>query len=300
VLYSSANNTMCVNNITANNYIGLYLFNSSDNRLYHNNFIDNINQAYSESSANVWDDGYPSGGNYWSDYTGVDAKSGPNQDLPGSDGIGDTPYVIDAHNQDNYPFMEPSAFAYTPTGLDVTLTLTEDVTLTFDQVSSAGFASLILRKTGPPLPPGVLSGPYYDIQTSASFIGTFSIAITYNDTGLTLEQENALQFIHWDDRPIPGDITGPTRNVPDGKVDIRDIALVALYFGRNVPPAPPNCDLSGPTPGVPDGKIDTRDIAFVCKNFGKAWHWDMVTTSRDPVNNIIYGQDDHLSIFGVR
>jgi len=47
---------------------------------------------------NVWDDGYPSGGNYWSDYTGVDANS---------DGIGDTPYILDAQNVDNYPLMQP-------------------------------------------------------------------------------------------------------------------------------------------------------------------------------------------------
>jgi hypothetical protein len=53
-----------------------------------------------------WDDGYPSGGNYWSDYTGVDLYSGVNQDEPGSDRIGDTPYVFDYH-QDNYPLMEP-------------------------------------------------------------------------------------------------------------------------------------------------------------------------------------------------
>lgn len=51
------------------------------------------------------DDGYPSGGNYWSDYSGVDEKSGPNQDLSGSDGIGDTPYVIDENNTDHYPLI---------------------------------------------------------------------------------------------------------------------------------------------------------------------------------------------------
>ena len=59
----------------------------------------------------TWDDGYPSGGNYWSDYIGVDTKRGPNQDMLGSDGIGDTPYVIDASNRDNYPLMKSYPWA---------------------------------------------------------------------------------------------------------------------------------------------------------------------------------------------
>jgi hypothetical protein len=56
---------------------------------------------------NTWDDGYPSGGNYWSDYAGVDLFSGPYQNQTGSDGIGDTPYFIRANNTDNYPLMNP-------------------------------------------------------------------------------------------------------------------------------------------------------------------------------------------------
>ncbi len=40
---------------------------------------------------------------------------------------------------------------------------------------------------------------------------------------------------------MAGDITGPEA-WPDGKWDIRDIALVAKHFGQNVPLAPPNCD----------------------------------------------------------
>jgi hypothetical protein len=68
--------------------------------------IGNAEQVHIENSyACIWDNGYPDGGNYWSDYTGTDVYSGAGQNMPGSDGIGDTPYVIDAHNRDNYPLM---------------------------------------------------------------------------------------------------------------------------------------------------------------------------------------------------
>jgi parallel beta-helix repeat protein len=105
----SFNNILSGNNI-ANNGGGISLGSSSDdNVFYHNNFINNTQHVYIEtqSYANSWDDGYPSGGNHWSDYTGVDEKSGPNQDQQGSDGIGDTPYVVDENNLDHYPLKEP-------------------------------------------------------------------------------------------------------------------------------------------------------------------------------------------------
>jgi parallel beta-helix repeat protein len=87
------------------NGIGIRMFEFSRNVLvHHNNIIGNQIQALDYYS-NSWDDGYPSGGNYWSDYFGMDIHSGPGQNMPGSDGIGDTPYVIDGDSQDNYPLM---------------------------------------------------------------------------------------------------------------------------------------------------------------------------------------------------
>jgi parallel beta-helix repeat protein len=106
--YYSSKNTISGNNIT-NNSDGIYLYSSSDNTFYHNNFINNTQQVSSDGSPNIWDNGYPSGGNYWSDYTGVDLKSGPYQNLSGSDGIGDTPYVINGNNTDHYPLVKPWA-----------------------------------------------------------------------------------------------------------------------------------------------------------------------------------------------
>ncbi len=73
---------------------------------YHNDFVDDSGWVL-DSTGLAWDDGYPVGGNYWSNYTGVDEFHGPGQNLSGSDGIGDTPFVLDSENIDRYPLMTP-------------------------------------------------------------------------------------------------------------------------------------------------------------------------------------------------
>ena len=111
--YYSLYNRVFRNNITTN-YHGVYFDSSSlNNSVYHNNFVSN--PAHSEC-VNVWDNGYPFGGNYWSDYTGVDLFSGSYQNLTGSDGIGDTSYVIDENNTDRYPLMGPFSSFNTSVG----------------------------------------------------------------------------------------------------------------------------------------------------------------------------------------
>ena len=94
-----------VRNTVANNHLGVYCDRAYSNKIYHNNFIDNTQQVHIPESgyANFWDDGYPSGGNYWSDYE----ERYPNATEIDGSGIWDTPYVIDENNQDNYPLMEP-------------------------------------------------------------------------------------------------------------------------------------------------------------------------------------------------
>ena len=79
------------------------------NYIHHNNIVNGSDYTgYDVGDAGIWDDGYPSGGNFWSDYSGTDIFTGSNQDIPGSDGIGDTPYTaILGITQDNYPLMQP-------------------------------------------------------------------------------------------------------------------------------------------------------------------------------------------------
>jgi parallel beta-helix repeat protein len=116
-VYYADGNTFNCNKIMYNGSpavsAGVYLESSYNNVFYHNELIANTqSQVYSSNSINSWNTSYPSGGNYWSDYTDVDEKSGQNQDQPGSDGIWDHPYFIDGYNLDNYPLVSP----WTPWG----------------------------------------------------------------------------------------------------------------------------------------------------------------------------------------
>jgi len=85
-------------NIFNNTFVGISVDPySSNNKFYHNIFENNgFLNAY-DWGVNNWDDDYPSGGNYWDDYTGIDANA---------DGIGDTSYNITGNNnKDYYPLM---------------------------------------------------------------------------------------------------------------------------------------------------------------------------------------------------
>ena len=137
VLFAFTSDSNVTGNSIAHNYYGIHLWNASDdnvvsknglmqneygawlgpcsnNTFYHNNFTDNTEQAYIDSSGytNFWNETYATGGNYWSDYEdqyplAEDVYDGPNQDQPDPDGDGfwDTPYEIDGDNIDHLPII---------------------------------------------------------------------------------------------------------------------------------------------------------------------------------------------------
>ncbi len=111
ILLSGAQNNIIRNYVAKNDY-GLFFGQNGPGTvpenvtLSLNSFISNGKQLsgcvckdynFTEAVHN-WDSGEE--GNFWSDYKGTDNNK---------DGIGDTPYVIDALNQDRYPLMQSAA-----------------------------------------------------------------------------------------------------------------------------------------------------------------------------------------------
>lgn len=116
--YEASYNTIRNNTVTENRgqYLGgtlcgaIYVSTvSSNNCIYNNNIISNAEssgkQVIDYGRNNTWDNGYPSGGNFWDDYFGSDFLKGVYQNETGSDGLGDSSYQINDHVQDRYPLM---------------------------------------------------------------------------------------------------------------------------------------------------------------------------------------------------
>jgi parallel beta-helix repeat protein len=93
-LYYAQDNIISYN-VFDGNLVGIFQESGGNNRILLNDFQKNTNNVQLTFNAiNYWDNGTK--GNYWSNYHGTDANQ---------DGIGDTPYVIDSSNQDNFPLM---------------------------------------------------------------------------------------------------------------------------------------------------------------------------------------------------
>jgi hypothetical protein len=194
------------------------------NHAYHNNFLG-ATLTFNEGVA--WDNGYPSGGNYWSDYTGIDLYHGSGQNVPGADGIGDT-----AQGLDRYPFMEPGGWGLNhppyPPYYPVPADGAAGVDLNVDLVWSAG---------DPDAGDVATYDVYFGTATPPALVSGGQTAATYDPGLLAVDTTYYWQVVAWDEHGLsssgpvwsfltllPGDVDG------DRDVDYDDyIAFVAAY-----------------------------------------------------------------------
>jgi parallel beta-helix repeat protein len=170
LFYSSANQIIG-NTLSSNVWFGIFLrATASNNTIYHNNFVNNTIQARDDTNnGNQWNNGYPSGGNYWSDFDepsegAYDDYQGPNQDDPTSgDGIvdngtiaggGKNPYIIDPDSQDDYPLTNyvdttpPTITNLQPPDGSITSDNTPIISADYGDPSGINVSSVVLKVDG--------------------------------------------------------------------------------------------------------------------------------------------------------
>jgi parallel beta-helix repeat protein len=93
---SASHNTVIHNVILDTGHL-FWMIKSRENTIFHNSFgLSRYDRVYGWDYYNVGHWNSSTEGNYWSDYNGTDGNQ---------DGIGDTPYIIDASNIDHCPLM---------------------------------------------------------------------------------------------------------------------------------------------------------------------------------------------------
>jgi parallel beta-helix repeat protein len=244
---------------------GLMLY-GNGNRIFLNNFINNTVQvATQDISNNTWDNGYPSGGNYWSDYTGIDADG---------DGIGDTTYFIDSNSQDDYPLMSPWAapdFAVTnvipsKTAVGQGYSATINVSVTNQGNKIEGY-NLTVYANSTKVKTEYLTLKGGSNVTLAFLWNTTSLA-KGNYTITAVLEALAEEADTSDNSLTDGTVYVGVSGDVDGNhwVNMLDLYYVALNFGKTAPYATlqiANCDIDD------NGIINMLDLYIAATHFGQ-------------------------------
>ncbi|MEM0342740.1 MAG: NosD domain-containing protein [Thermoplasmata archaeon] len=108
LLFSGCSKMMIVRNIFTD--IALLEIDDCSREVAYGNVFYGPDLRIVDSGVGTWNSTYPEGGNYYSFHVSIDEFRGPNQDVPGADGIGDVPFSIDSDSIDYYPLTAPPEF----------------------------------------------------------------------------------------------------------------------------------------------------------------------------------------------
>ena len=268
-LYNSSSNTFEGNTVSYNTF-GIATTYSPSNTIYHNNFINNVDQITRDLvSANMWSqDGE---GNHWSCYQGVDDGSGGRV---AGDGIGDT--LIPHLGLDNYPLMntwpeakqdiailgiyESTNMAYVGQVVNFEVIVKNEGPMaeTFN-VTLQNNVTIIEERIVTELAPHTNTSLFFDWNTSTVLPGYYQFSATAeplpDETDLT---DNSMPNGIIDLRLL-GDINN------DFVVDDNDLILLNQAYGSTLssPNWNPDADLNK------DDIINVLDLFIFSKNYGK-------------------------------
>ena len=244
-IIKSSNIIIQNNTISFSNKYGVFLGESSNTTAYCNELIDNAVQVL-DDSAFFWDNG--SIGNYWSDYTGVDADV---------DGIGDTPYKVDSDSEDRFPIVPPDLIQ--PSISDVTHepqipNELDSVIISAKVTDKGGLAQVILS--------------YHDGET------WYNISMKYNTTKMLYEEtvppyENETEILY---KIYAVDYAG--------NWNISPIYSYTVHYHETNPPKIVNITQEPRSPTDLDSVLikvnitDESDIAYVILSYSvqDVWH----------------------------
>jgi parallel beta-helix repeat protein len=277
-LDSSDKNTIIENLIENNSVAGIDFSRSSNNRIYHNSFINNTATAFYPQK-NFWNASYPSGGNYWNLTEYTDEKRGPKQDLPGSDGINDFNYTVKGKdNVDFLPLTKPYCGEH-DIGIKI---VARWLTLLKSSETSYDFTMKVINygvhdETGINMTVYVRNAT----RTYSEFLGNVTFNLGYRNSRIfnfTWDITGFVKGVYTIETNLTS-VTGETcltdnvfpRNYTilltgdisfDGVVDIEDLVLVIKYFGSypSHPKWNPNADI------IDYGKVDIQDLVLVIKH----------------------------------
>ncbi len=244
----------------------------------------NIYTTY--DSINIWDDGYPLGGNYWSDCAGRDWYSGTFQNVTGSDGIADKPYALDQNNRDNFPIMKPLPWGAHDIGMTYIGKIWQDhFPSVFPLKTAAGLGfkvhfNVFVMNYGDYTETfnvtAYANNTIIGTITSITLAGGKSIFLnfTWLTTGLATGNytisSNATQVSGetdtWNNTltgaqvflTIPGDLNG------DSKVSLLDLVMLANSYGT-----PPGDSKWTPNADIDDnGVVGLTDLVILAQHYG--------------------------------
>jgi hypothetical protein len=139
-------------------------------------------------------------GSYVTDWSGWGQVT-----IPGSVAVDSASivYVVDWHQENRTNILKFAPPQNTPEGMLVEVDAGEGVSVLFGEVTTAGNTTAVRSTEPPPGSPTSSAfqflGEYWEITTTAEYTPGITIALAYDDTGLSQQEEEALVLLHYDE-----------------------------------------------------------------------------------------------------